>query len=109
MEVIDKRGQNKPEKEIHGKVAEFHPLNDYILILRGESIDEVGGIKLATAERSLRGTVIAVPNGCTALPIGSTVKHSEYGAEEIHFDDEGQHSYCLVRLMDIRGFYANRA
>ena len=120
LEIQDSRAVsgNKPEPEIHGKVEGFVPAGDYVLIRRMEAITEEGSIirPEAYVELAERGEVIAlsfklampsvpdsyIPSG---PPIGSIAKFSKYGAEEIHFDDEGQARYVLVRIGDIRGWH----
>ena len=121
MEVQDSRAisGNKPEApEVHGSVNGFIPAGDYVLIKRMESVQQEGAIYRPEAyvELAERGVVIAVsyklampsveggylPSG---VPIGAIAKFSKYGAEEIHFDDEGQNRYVLVRMTDIRGWH----
>ena len=110
MEVLDSRAVsgNKPEApEVHGKVQGFVPAGDYVLIRRMEAVTEESGIVRPEAyvELAERGEVIAVSVRAKEVPLGSTAKFSKYGAEEIHFDDEGQARYVLVRIGDIRGWH----
>ena len=111
MEVLDKRSVegNKPEApEIHGKVEGFVPAGDYVLIRRMEAITEEGSIirPEAYVELAERGVVVAASRKASAeIDPGVIAKFSKYGAEEIHFDDEGQNRYVLVRMTDIRGWH----
>lgn len=111
MEVQDSRAVsgNKPEApEIHGKVEGFIPAGDYVLIKRLEAIEQEGSIYRPEAyvELAERGVVIATSRTAAShVPLNATAKFSKYGAEEIHFDDEGQNRYVLVRMSDIRGWH----
>lgn len=109
--IFDRRAVsgNKPEApEIHGSVHGFMPAGDYVLIKRMEAITEEGSIirPEAYVELAERGTVIATSRtAANHVPLDATAKFSKYGAEEIHFDDEGQNRYVLVRMSDIRGWH----
>ena len=110
MEVLDKRSieGNKPEAaEIHGKVSGFVPAGDYVLVCRLKSVEQEGLIVKAEAyvELAERGVVIATGSKADSVPRGVIAKFSKYGAEEIHFDDEGQQRFALVRLPDVRGWH----
>lgn len=109
MEVLDKRGANKPEaEEIHGSVVGFVPAGDYVLVRRLKAIEQDGQILRpdVAVELAERGIVIATSRkAANDVPLDATVKFSKYGAEEIRFDDEGQERYALVRSMDIRGWH----
>jgi co-chaperonin GroES (HSP10) len=113
--VEDRRfisGYVKPEVEIHGKVEGFTPAGDYALVRRNKAIEQDGLIQRpeVAVELAERGVVVAVSAKAAAegVPVGSMVKFSKYGAEEIHFDDEAQERYCLVRHHDIRGWHGGR-
>jgi hypothetical protein len=57
-------------------------------------------------ELAERGVVIATSRkAANEIPLDATAKFSKYGAEEIHFDDEGQSRYVLVRMSDVRGWH----
>jgi co-chaperonin GroES (HSP10) len=111
MEVIDKRSIEgaKPEPpEVHGSVHGFIPAGDYVLIRRLEAQTEESGIirPEAYVELAERGVVIATSRkAANEIPLDATAKFSKYGAEEIHFDDEGQSRYVLVRMSDVRGWH----
>lgn len=111
MEVQDSRAVsgNKPEApEVHGSVVGFIPAGDYVLIKRMEAVQQEGAIYRPEAyvELAERGTVIATSRkAANEIPLDATAKFSKYGAEEIHFDDEGQSRYVLVRMTDIRGWH----
>ena len=106
--VNDKRGQPKPQApEVHGKVYGFIPAGDYVLVRRNKSV-EVDGLIVRpeiAVELAERGVVVATSNKAMEVPVGAVAKFSKYGAEEIHFDDEGQDRYALVRLSDVRGWH----
>lgn len=109
--VSDKRassGYKKPEVEIHGKVEGFMPAGDYVLVRRLKSIEQDGMIVRpeVAVELAERGTVVAVSEKASNVPVGSIAKFSKYGAEEINFDDAAQDRYALVRTSDIRGWHA---
>lgn len=112
MDVIDKRhssGYVKPEVEIHGKVDGFEPAGDYVLVQRNKSVEQDGMIVRpeVAVELAERGVIVAVSRkAADDIPLGAVAKFSKYGAEEIHFDDEGQERYALVRTSDIRGWHA---
>jgi co-chaperonin GroES (HSP10) len=110
--VNDKRsssGYKKPEApEIHGKVRGFEPAGDYVLIRRNKSVEQDGLIVRpeVAVELAERGVVIATSRkAANDIPLDAIAKFSKYGAEEIHFDDEGQERYALVRTSDIRGWH----
>ena len=111
MEIQDSRAVsgNKPEApEVHGSVVSFIPAGDYVLIKRMEAVQQEGAIYRPEAyvELAERGTVIATSRkAANEIPLDATAKFSKYGAEEIHFDDEGQSRYVLVRMSDIRGWH----
>ena len=111
FEIVDKRsisGYVKPEApEVHGKIEGFVPAGDYVLVRRLKAVEESGGIirPEVAVELSERGVVIAVSQKANEVPVGATAKFSKYGAEEIHFDDEGQERYALVRHQDVRGWH----
>lgn len=111
MEVLDKRALSgdKPEaSEVHGSVNGFIPAGDYVLIRRLEAITEEGSIirPEAYVELAERGVVIATSRkAANEIPLDATAKFSKYGAEDIHFDDEGQNRYVLVRMSDVRGWH----
>jgi co-chaperonin GroES (HSP10) len=107
---IDKRAVSgtKPEApEVHGKVAGFVPAGDYVVVRRLKSVEQEGSIVRPEAyiELAERGYVVAASQRASDVPVGAVAKFSKYGAEEIHFDDEGQERYALVRLTDIRGWH----
>lgn len=110
--VNDKRsssGYKKPEAEVHGKVEGFTPAGDYVLVRRNKAVEQDGMIirPEVAVELAERGIVVALSNkAANEIPIGAVAKFSKYGAEEIHFDDEGQERYALVRTSDIRGWHA---
>ena len=113
MEIADKRtatGGKVDELpvEVNGTVAGFIPAGDYVLVLRQQAQEQVGLIHRAEAyvELAERGRVIATSRkAALEIPLDAIVKFSKYGAEEIHFDDEGDGQYALVRTMDIRGWH----
>ncbi len=109
-QFVDKRsieGEKPEAPEIHGDVDGFTPRGDYILVQRLESVSQEGLIVKAEAyiELAERGHVIAVGARCDDVPLGVIAKFSKYGAEEIHFDDEGQRRFALVRVSDVRGWH----
>lgn len=109
--VTDKRfssGYKKPEIEIHGNVLGFQPAGDYVLIRRNKSVEQDGMIVRpeVAVELAERGVIVAASHKAMhEFLIGAVAKFSKYGAEEIHFDDEGQERYALVRTSDIRGWH----
>lgn len=108
LKVTDRRGQNKETPEVHGKVGGFTPAGDYVLVRRLASVEADGMIVRpeVAVELAERGIVIATSRKCAnEVPLDATAKFSKYGAEEIHFDDEGQERYALVRMDDIRGWH----
>lgn len=109
--VNDKRGQKKEIPEIHGVVAGFVPAGDYVLVRRLKEVVEHGGIVRpeVAIELSERGVVVATSRKASEdIQAGVIAKFSKYGAEEIHFDNEGQERYALVRTSDIRGYHLAR-
>jgi len=111
MEILDHRsieGEKPQQAEIHGTVAGFTPRGDYVLVKRLKAIEQEGLIVKAEAyiELSERGHVVALGAKSDDVPLGVIAKFSKYGAEEIHFDDEGQERYALVRVSDVRGWHA---
>jgi co-chaperonin GroES (HSP10) len=113
--VEDRRGisgYRKPEApEIHGVVAAFVPFGDYVLVKRLKEVVESGGIVRpeVAIELSERGIVVATSRKASEdIQAGVIAKFSKFGAEEIHFDNEGQDRYALVRTMDIRGYHLAR-
>ena len=109
--VVDRRGENKEAVEIHGKVAGFIPAGDYVLVRRNKSIEADGMIVRpeVAVELAERGVVVATSRkAANDVPVDAMAKFSKYGAEEIHFDDEGQERYALVRVSDIRGWHLAR-
>lgn len=113
MEIQDSRAVsgNKPEpEEVHGSVIGFIPAGDYILVRRLKAIEQDGTILRpdVAVELAERGVVIARGSRADEVPTDVIAKFSKYGAEEIHFDDEGQERYALVRVMDVRGWHFAR-
>ena len=111
MEVIEKRSveggkEDAPPVEINGSLYGFIPAGDYVLIRRLKLVQQ-GLIQTPDSYTELaeRGTVIATSAKASEVPQGAITKFSKYGAEEIHFDDEGDEKYVLVRLADIRGWH----
>jgi co-chaperonin GroES (HSP10) len=110
LEVVDKRsssGYETPEVEIHGKVEGFQPAGDYVLIRRNKAVEQDGMIVRpeVAVELAERGVVISTSQKAFEVPVGAIAKFSKYGAEEIHFDNEGLARYALVRTSDIRGWH----
>lgn len=111
MEILDKRalsGDKPAPREVHGTIEGFVPSGDYALIRRCEAVEQEGAIYRPEAyvELAERGEVVAVARRIAEeVPLGVVAKFSKYGAEEIHFDDEGAARYALVRLGDIRGWH----
>ena len=112
MEAVDSRASTgckaDPELvEVHGKVSGFQPASDYVLISRLKAVENSGGIVRPEAyiELAERGVVMKVGPKAKEVPEFSIAKFSKYGAEEIHFDDEGTDRFCLVRVPDIRGWH----
>ena len=105
--VNDRRGQAKPVQEIWGKIEGFEPAGDYVLVRRLKPIEADGLIVRpeVAVELSERGYVIARSKKAEEVPLGFIATFSKYGAEEKHFDDEGQERYALVRISDIRGWH----
>ena len=111
--ITDKRscsGYKKPEApERHGKVANFIPSRDRVLVKRLAPITKDGMIVRAEigTELACRGTVIAVgPCEYGAPPIGSIADFSKYGAQEKRFDDDdGPDTYAMVWLDDVHGWH----
>lgn len=111
MTIVDKRTTtggkvDAPPVEINGSLYGFIPAGDYVLIRRLKVVQQ--GL-IATpdsyTELAERGVVIATSVKAHEVPQGAITKFSKYGAEEIHFDDEGDEKYVLVRLADIRGWH----
>ena len=110
--IEDKRastgGRVDPEpQEVNGSVNGFIPAGDYVLIRRLKTVEQ-GLIARpeAYSELAERGIVISTSSkAANEVPLDSTAKFSKYGAEEIHFDDEADDSYVLVRLPDVRGWH----
>ena len=86
----------------------FVPAGDYVLICRQKSVEQEGSIVRPEAyvELAERGTVVSTSRkAANEIPVNALAKFSKYGAEEIHFDDEGAERYALVRMTDIRGWH----